>query len=447
VANSIGSGYHWGTAPYMRQARATSSSPITAALASPHTVLWSFVRLRGDSVWDLRERRMQEARAEIAGAIDGAYDYGVDPKWHPALCNTPWHDRTRDVTFLQHGLRPVFPEDYDRQVESYFRGEKGGEFRYERMPWGTQFVQMEGKTPRLIYGVASCVQAAPVAGAGIPGWVVYNNAAPTHTWNRTAPSGLPPARFYVLDPSIRRPPVYVSTTQGYGPSFYESYVEDSGYNDTFIFLRLRTIERLSKVSGWENLAIHSPAPPKAVYVNGKLTPAARQGETDVYTLSVQPPADIVVFVKDPPREPANLSQAALLRVTEVGAPVDYYRPEVLQAQANGGKDEKGLPVLQDAVVSSFGFNFGGRKHLYVPASAARPGTLRLHLPAKDNKDLETVAVNLVPLARAEGAVRIPESLDLPLSTNDTKLISFHSRASAPQDHVTMRVAVEWLETP
>lgn len=35
ASNSIGSGYHWGTAPHMRLARAYSSSPITAALAHP----------------------------------------------------------------------------------------------------------------------------------------------------------------------------------------------------------------------------------------------------------------------------------------------------------------------------------------------------------------------------------------------------------------------------
>ncbi len=483
VANSIGSGYHWGTAPNMRLARVYDSSPVTAALADPHTVLWSFVRLRGDSTWDLRERRMQEARGQIAGAIDGAYDYNVDPKWWPALCNTPWHDRTRDVTFLKFGLRPRFPEDYSRSVLSYFRGTNGEEFRYEKTPWGSQFVQLQKDGARtFVYGVASGVQAAPVTGAGIANWVVYNQDDPSHTWNRTGPAGLHPERFYVLDPNVPRPPVYFSTTQGYGPSFYESHVEDSGSSPYFVFLRVRTIGNLVRVTGWENLLLHSPAPPKAVYVNGQKTEVKlKEGTAGDYPLSVQAPADIVVILKDPPAALADLWQAALLRVTEVEHPVDYYRSEALRSLANGGVDEQKRPVLQDAAVSPFGFQFGSRKYLHVPVAApagSQGGVLRLHLspggtnaPAV-NQRIEGVELNFQPLALAtestvkktaeykgavynqtaavRGNLTIPEVLEIPLAPGEAKLLTLRTLPSAGASFhdvskVTTRLAVEWVE--
>jgi len=484
VSNSIGSGYHWGTAPNMRLTRAHHSSPITAALASPHTVLWSFVRLRGDSTWDLRERRMQEARSQIAGAIDGPLDYRVDPKWFPALCNTPWHDRTRDVTFLKYGLRPHFPADYSRDVLSYFRGAKGEDFRYEKTKWGSRFVEVRTDgAKRTIYGVASGVQAVGLPSVGIAGWLVYNNDDPNHTWNRTGPSGLHPDRFYVLDPTIQRPGVYFSTTNGYGPSFYEAYVADSGYNDYFAFLKLRTIANLRAVVGWERLVLHSPTPPKAVYVNGKKTPVkAKPGAPDEYALSVKAPADIVVILKDPPADLKSLHKATLLRVTEVGSPVDYYRPEALAALANGGVDDAKRPVLQDAAVSGFGFQFGARKWLYVPIAApagSKGGTLRIHLPKLKklgkniNLRIAAVELNFQPQALSyeteakvvyrfkggvyqrtqqvkSGTLSIPEVLDIPLAPGEIKLLSLRTQPMVSAtfrecSRVTTRLAVEWVE--
>ncbi len=461
VDNSIGSGYHWGTAPNMRLARATDSSPVTAALCYPHTVLWSFVRLRGDATWDLRERRMQEARGQIAGAIDGPFDYTVDANDWPKMCNTPWHDRTRDVNFLKYGLRPYYPADYGRDVLSYLRGAKGEEFRYEKMPWGSRFVQLEKNgSKRLIYAVATGVQAVPQAGGGIANWLVYNEDDPTHTWNRTGPAGLHPERWYVLDPTVKRPSVWFSTVQGYGPSFYEAYAADSGCNDTFAFLKLRTIGKLSPVTGWESLVLHSPTPPVAVYVNGKKTDVKpKAGTTDQYPMSVKAPADIVVILKPPPAALADLHQAALLRVTEAENPVDYYRPEMISAQANGGLDDAKRPVIQDPAVSPFGFQFGGRKHIYVPIAApmgSKGGTFRLHLPLlekygqKWNHRIAAVEANFQPLAIMAGNLTIPATIDIPLAPGEVKLLSLSTQPLVAEGFGdfkknTVKMALEWVE--
>jgi hypothetical protein len=462
VSNAIGSGYHWGTAPNMRMARAYDSSPVTAALCYPHTVLWSFVRLRGDSTWDLRERRMQEARGQIAGAIDGPFDYNVDAKWWPAMCNTPWHDRTRDVTFLKYGLRPYYPAKYNRDILSYFHGAEGEEFRYEKMSWGSRFVQiMPDKTDRLIYGVATGVQAVPQTGAGIANWIVYNSDDPGHTWNRTGPAGLHPDRWYVIDPNVKRPAVWFSTTQGYGPSFYESYIEDCGSNDYTAFLKLRTIDKLSPVTGWEQIVLHSPAQPAAVYVNGKKTPVKlKDGTTDEYPISVKAPSDIVVMLKQPPAALKDLSKSAILRLTETEHPVDYYHTGMISNLADGGIDEQQRPVLQDAAVSGFGFNFGGQKYIYVPISApidSKGGTLKLHLPLlqkygqKWNHRIEAIELNLQPFVRnISPQQRIPDVVEIPLNPGEVKLLTLRTQPFVAETFhdfakVTTKMALEWVE--
>jgi hypothetical protein len=154
--------------------------------------------------------------------------------------------------------------------------------------------------------VATGVQAVQQKGVGIASWLVYNRDDPDTTWNRTGPAGLHPERWYVLDPTIEHPPIHFSTQNGYGPSFYESYVEDSACNEYFAFLKLRTIEKLRRVTGWETLILHSPEPPVAVYVNDKKTVAkSRKGADDEYLLRVKAPADVVVIRKQPPADPAK----------------------------------------------------------------------------------------------------------------------------------------------
>ena len=65
----------------------------------------------------------------------------------------------------------------------------------------------------------------------------------------TGPSGLHPDRYYVYDPRAARPPVYFSTVQGYGPSFYESYAEEGLVNEYVAVLKLRPLEALCQVTG------------------------------------------------------------------------------------------------------------------------------------------------------------------------------------------------------
>ncbi len=467
ICNAIGQSHEWGTAPNMRLARVYESSPVTAALCSPHTVLWSFLRIRGNSTWDLRDRRMQEARGQIAGAIDGPFDWTFDPKWWPALCNVAWLDRTRDVTFMKHGLRPYFPVDFSRDVYGYLRGAEGEEFRYEKMPWGSRFVQIEKDgTRRPIYGTATGVQAVREDGFGIANWLVYNADDLTHIWNRSGAAGLHPERWYVLDPAIKRPPVWFSTVQGYGPSLYEAYAADSGYSENFVFLKLRTIGHLLPMVRWESLVLHSPTPPLAVYVNGKKTEVKlKDGSQDQYPMSVQAPADIVVMLKRPAAALAELAQSAHLRVTADEDGNDHFRPEAISCQAASGVDKEGWPMLSDAAVAKFGL-YPWRKHLSVPLAApegGQGGVMRLHLPSlaepgrRWNHLLEAVEVNLQPVASATAArlatpaagttLHIPETIDIPLAPGEIKLLTVRTLPLTVATDITRsttRMAIEWI---
>jgi hypothetical protein len=219
----------------------------------------------------------------------------------------------------------------------------------------------------------------------------------------------------------------------------------------------------------------------AVYVNGRKTDVKpKEGAPGEFPMSVKAPADIVVILRPPPAALAELHQAALLRVTETDHPVDYYRPEAISDQADGGTDEHRRPVLQDAAVSAFGFNFGGRKHIHVPVAApaeSEGGILRVHLPMlekygrKWNHRIAAVEVNLQPLAISHsvrqkivfehkgaayerdvavaGNLTIPPAIDIPLAPGEVKLLSVHTQPFVAESFgdfakVTTRLAVEWV---
>ena len=140
-----------------------------------------------------------------------------------------------------------------------------------------------------------------------------------------------------------------------------------------------------------------------------------------------------------------------------------------------------MPVIQDAAVSPFGFQFGGRKRLDVPIAPpadSKGGVFRVHLPVTDkggqksNQRIEAVEVNLQPVAMAteasvkrvierqgatyaqteaaRGNLAIPEALDIPLAPGEVKLLSLRTLPLVGESFhdfqkVTTRLAIEWIE--
>jgi len=437
VSFGIGSGYHWGSAPDMRLARANDASPVSAALAAPHSVIWSFLNMRNDSTWEFRDRWMAERRAQIAGMHNSIL--GMDPKLFPLLANVAWHDRTRDVTFLKFGLRPVFPSDYSRDVFSYFEGKKGERFEYQRTPYGSRFAQVFSgdKAPDVIYGIAHGVRHANVGKGGITGWVFYNEADASAPWNEPGVAGLDPTRFYLINPALGRPSAWVSTANEYGPSLYESCVADSGYNDSFLFFRIRADANLRAVSGSEQMILHSSVPPLAIYVNGKIVPARPGKLPDTYLINAATPADVAVILKKP--DTNQLAKSTLGRLTESLSATDLLEPSLISPSVDGGKSPQGRQVLT-LPARVYGSSV---TRLYVPVcvpAGGKSGVWRAYLPGKKDASVDTVELNLRPFfSRNEGAAN-PEFVDIPLAGNEVKLVSF---ASTPSP--ALRVEMEWVE--
>ena len=125
-------------------------------------------------------------------------------------------DRQRALLFVRHGLRPAFPEDWDRQTLSYFKGRHGEDFRYEELPWGSAFVQYQSGRRILHYARVQGVNGAAVEG-GILGWPCYNEQGL---------AGLNPAVAYCVNGTLRRPAAWFSV-----PKDAEVYVRDGYANN------------------------------------------------------------------------------------------------------------------------------------------------------------------------------------------------------------------------
>ena len=310
----IGSGVLWGTAPNMRKQRLQHPSPVSNSLHYPNGTLWAFPHYsdfgtRGDAQFFHWGMDQMEGRGDIAGlALQPGY-YGSVAKTGDYWCNELGMDRLRARLFVRYGLRPVYPEDWDRNVRTYFKGANGEDFRYENTNWGSQFVQLDAGTKKLQYGRAHNVRYANVA-AGIAGWVFYN---------ANGPSGLHPDRYYVIDPTVKRPAVYFSPAFAVvpgvptEPSFYEGYVENGCGSDTFAMLRVEAIAQVGNIIRWDKVDLHCPTEPKAVFVNGQPTKPSKVAETGAWRIGIESPATILAIVTEPAAGLAAITNAATAR--------------------------------------------------------------------------------------------------------------------------------------
>lgn len=256
----IAGGILWGTAPSMRLQRIRHGSCVSAALAWPNGVLFSFPHYS-----DITTRRnarffnwgldLMEQRAEISG---GYLPIDLAPEALAALRNHAWVDYQRTQTFVAYGLRPVFPEVFDRNVSSYFRGAADEDFRYVKTPWGSALVELAADGEETAhYSRIHGVHEAENPGT-VYGWLMYN---------ADGPAGLHPERYYPVDPRAERPQIYFSPANRFVPGLYESYVEDCAGNDTFAWAMLRPGTR-GMITEVDEVLIHTPAKPALMLING-----------------------------------------------------------------------------------------------------------------------------------------------------------------------------------
>lgn len=263
----VGSSVVWGTAQSMRRQRIDHPSPISAALHDPLGVIFAYPHQSGVSGGPTErfhwEMNLAEGRSEIAFALL----QNADAVRTRGLANERWLECTRNQLFLRHGLRPTFPEDWDRGVLSYFAGAKGEDYRYIKTDWGSALVETNNGKTATVYGRIHGTPAARCQGA-IYGWPLYN---------ASGPAGLHPDRYYVLDPNLKRPASYFSSASAFSPSLYEGYVEEGFAGDHFVYMKIRPRADILNITSFDSVVLHSPEPPKAIWVNGVDTKPAPLG--------------------------------------------------------------------------------------------------------------------------------------------------------------------------
>ncbi len=364
----IAGGILWGTAPSMRWQRIEHASCISAALSWPNGVLFSFPHYSGLSTGNAKAARyhwgldLMERRAEIAGTALQASDYSAATVG--AWRNERWVEVARNRAFVDYGLRPVFPEDFDRSVLSYFQGAKGEDFRYVQYPWGTALMEYgkDGK-PVMHYGRIHGVSEAETEG-GVYGWPMYNEAGP---------AGMHPERYYVVDPGLKRPEVYFSTANRFSPGLYETFVEDGFANSQVAWLRLRSGPRGIIVT-YDAVKLHAPTAPVKVLVNGKEVKFRAVGSNTWQIGDFQCPVDIVAFLKEPPNGfDAGFTNHVVARALAMDWRSDLLDFAGLTAQLSAKVDKEGKSIRLTGPGHANQFLMTMRP----PAGATGPGVVRL----------------------------------------------------------------------
>lgn len=399
----IGSGVHWGVAPTVRMQRIRNASPISNALHHPLGVIWAFPhqsQLGGNGDWNRFDWGMdlQERRGDIAGF---AIQSGV-PNPLEEVINQPKLDWWRGRVFVAKGLRPAFPENWDRSVRSYFRGAKGEDVRYENTEFGSEFVEYVNGKREVIYNRITGATNARTP-LNVAGWVFYKNEGP---------SGLHPHRYYLGDPSVKRPDAYLMPAFNLVPdadphyTLYESFVDQGTGNDQFLWARIRPLDTPGRILGSDKLRVRAPQEPAAILVNGnpvKFT--AVKDQPGLYEFGIPVPSDVVVFLKPVPTDFASLKDRAFARqvgLTHLDGVNPQYITKTFLKPAPVKPEEAAtkLTLRMEPMRPMSGIPLG-QIHLPMQAEGDKPMIYRLTL-----SDNTTVALNGMPVEVAQKVANV-----------------------------------------
>jgi hypothetical protein len=332
--------------------------------------------------------------------------------------NEFWLDRVRATTFVWEGLRQVFPEDFSRDVYSYYRDAAGRDYRIEKLPWGSRFVRQDGKTVTTLYTrLHGVTEVADFTGA-VAGWYCYKPGAIV---------GLHPDRYYIVDPSLKRPEAYWSSGHWSASGLRESYVEDAFANSKFAYLKIRPIPQIGTVLTYDSVMLHSPVPPKKVLVGGRQpfsfgrVKDAAGNDTDDYRINeIKTPADIVAIF-DEPADAVIAKDLALTRVVSSDTQTDMFNPafftdKIAVVQGKDGKTALSSTVSVPLVPKRT------QTHLVVkaPGEGAQPGRMLITVTG----GLAGFEVNAVPRAFAFEPGK-PQTINVPLTPGESALLSFY----------------------
>jgi hypothetical protein len=311
----LGCGIHWGTPGYnvnnrigpqgsMCWQRIKQASPINNALHYPNGCLVGFPHMSSFGHGRARFHHgmdQVERRGDFPGynvwEHGGLYDFYAKPgeKWRVPFelwANDLRLDYLRNWLFVKHALRATVPVNWEKGVLTYFKGAAGEDFRYEELPWGTAFVQVQDGKRSVHYARIQAVTRAPGAGT-ILGWPCYD---------ADGPAGLDPSIVYVVEGGVARPAAWFTL-----PADAAATVRDGYANETLAWLELLP-SKDAKAKEIE-LLLAAPRQPVAVWVDGqRVTPKAKDKQwqiparTDsvVVALLAEPPAGFDALANNQP---------------------------------------------------------------------------------------------------------------------------------------------------
>jgi hypothetical protein len=162
---------YWGSMICMRWYRTRHASPVSGALCYPYAVRFDFSS-EGDWQQDMHEKRAQIPGISVRWNLSGKTNT-------QALSGRSWLQAVRCQTFVQHGLRPVFPAQWDDRVLSYYKGQDGEDFRYVKTGWGTALVHVENGVETPVFARTCQVRYVPDPQGAIADWPLYVAAPET----------------------------------------------------------------------------------------------------------------------------------------------------------------------------------------------------------------------------------------------------------------------------
>jgi hypothetical protein len=362
----LGCGIIWGVPGYqgkigpvgsMNWQRTKRASPVSNALPGPQSAIFGFPHQsnfteRGPGPFHHGMDQM-EGRGDLAALPLGQSDFVGNPIAFTQAVNEIWLDRQRAVLFVQHGLRAVFPENWSREVFTYFHGADGTDFRYAVRPWGSAFVEVQSGQEALRYGRVNGVTRAAVA-AGIFGWPCYDALGPV---------GLDTNVTYCLDPAIARPPGV------FAPKDESVCVTDAFANGAFATLQLRSLA--AGTGNFPGLRFSAAVEPKALWVDGVAVmpqPAGAQlWDVPAKTNSIV----VAIFQEPPPGSIDPTTNGAVCRLVQATSRRDLLNPTAFKAGAAAQTGAVKLVPAGDLI----GNRLSGQSECHLPLKA--PANSRL----------------------------------------------------------------------
>ncbi len=404
----LGCGIIWGMPGYqqhigppgsMNWQRIMRASPVSNALHYPNGAIFGFPHQSDYSAYGARRFNegmdQMEGRGDLPALTIGTYGSLMQQAPFAQWANEVWVDRQRALAFVRHGLHADFPEDWQRNVLSYFRGANGEDFRYVKMPWGSEFVQYQGRKAQLQYARITGVTHAAIAG-GIVSWPCYD---------KSGPAGLDPSVTYVVDPACARPKSWFSLGAD------DVCVADGLANDRLAFMQLHPIG--TAAGGTVAVTLHSATAPKAIWVDGQAV-MAKRGAKHSWVFQAGKGAMVAVLLQEPPAGFATFDVNTLVsRFVDPATKRDMVRPALFSPDAVATKN-----ILTLGRKSAGIYMPAGQSQTILPLKApATDGVL--HISTTD-KQFSSCCLNgkSIALTHTQGGI----SCDLPMKAGELGLL-------------------------